>query len=298
MYPVRIIALAGFVAATACATAPNNETALFPQNNSYTEELADLSRIEMTERFAFERQSSNLDGVAVSVAWKPSGHETHFKNPKRPSKRIYNEEADENGTIFEIQNSMTPPGWRDESTAMFHIESGLRCPVVINLESLSRQYDLTQIVHFDETNRNVACAYLDNASGGQFNIFASHWPDITQEEHAIGAVSAIFDAHNVIEEMEVLVATIALSDEEEDAELFAGLELPHAIGFKVSDDAGTHAKTALWVVKTLDWHVKVRATFGLNDEISELIAALYFATSHLDVRGKNLENPVAPGVDV
>lgn len=302
MKRIKVAALIGLLTCAACATAPK-KTEQLTSGPAYTDAISNLSRVEITERFNIATYKSELDGAAIKVGWTPAVHENQFEQSatlkNRTGKQIENGDDQSVGEIFEIQNSVSPPGWRVESNAILHLESGLRCPDDINIVSQDLKFDLAKILHFDDTKRNVACHYFSNQAGTGFTIYASHWPDITQEEHAYGAVSAIFEAYEVIEEMTVQVATIKRDDGAKGSnEILDGMEVPHAIGFKITNQNSEQVKTALWVVKTFDWHVKVRATYEIEDQISELIAALYFATSHLDVRAKNLKYPTAPGVDV
>ncbi|MEX6634130.1 hypothetical protein [Hyphococcus lacteus] len=303
MKRIKVAAVIGLLACAACASAPVSNTEQLTSDPAYTDAISNLSRIEITERFNIASYKSELDGTAIKIGWTPSAHESQFEQSavpeKRTGKQIDNNNDQSIGEVFEIQNSMSPPGWRVEPNAMLHLESGLRCPNDINIVSQDLKYDLSKIFHFDDTKRNVACLYTANVTGTSFSIYASHWPDITQEEHAYGAVSAIFEAYEVIEEMTVQVATVKREDDATGSnEILDDLEIPHAIGFKINNQNAEQVKTALWVVKIFDWHVKVRATYELEDQVSELIAALYFATSHLDVRAKNLKYPTVPGVDV
>ncbi|MEL7486333.1 MAG: hypothetical protein AAGJ87_03835, partial [Pseudomonadota bacterium] len=57
-------------------------------------------------------------------------------------------------------------------------------------------------------------------------------------------------------------------------------------------------RTSLWLVKTEGWHVKARASYPNDDQASEIVASIVFAFAHVQVRAKNLKNPISRGADV
>ncbi len=296
------LALAAAALVAACASTP--QTAGFYGAPSFDAPAwSNLSRIELTQNYQFEQ--STLPGIsggilAASSSARADQHDAANTLPGRRASRIQNVDPEENADILRYRASTeVPDGWRADGESLVHLESGLSCPSEISIPSEGQLFVLDQILRFDAAGRDVACSMRSATQNAVVTVYASYWPDVTAEEHAAAAAAAIYQSYTVEESLPVSVARLGPADDSDaDAELYTGLEEPIAGGFSVGNVNGAPYKTSFWVVKTHDWHVKVRATYPKDDVLSELVASLYFSMSHLAVRAKNLSAPTAPGVEV
>lgn len=181
-----------------------------------------------------------------------------------------------------------------------HQESGLECPAEIDLtlneeaEVSGKLYTLEGVTKFDRRGRDVACNYI---AGGDaiITLYASFYPDISLEDHAAAAVSAIRQNFNVKGQLPVITMEMKRASSSANSEPPA----PFIAGaFDVGQINGAPYKTALWIGKTYGWHVKVRGTFAQEDVGSELVSALMFSMNVLGVSEKNAKNPTTSGPEV
>lgn len=294
----------------ACASAPqsaqNDARAIGQSAEALTGiSLSNLSRIQIVENTTITQSMlPEMAGAALPISEaqseSQSAHEEAATIRQDNAPRINNlSQGNAAQVIFKRAQNTALDGWAAIATTMVHLESGLACPLSIDVASENRQYLLDEIIQFDAAGRDVACNFQAPGVSMKFTIFATYWPDVTQDQHLVSAVAAIYQGYTVTQEMPVSVVSLEPEDgDEAAAQLFEDLEEPSAGGFLISDADGVAAKTAIWLVKTNDWHVKVRATYATDDVMTEVVSAIYFAMSHLSVKAKNLEEPVAPGVDV
>jgi len=269
-----------------CASAPKGEVAA-----AHTAPISAptvFSRVHMMRNYAFSQSAM----VAVSADPDPSFSAAH--------ERDTGVNADHAGKsalagVFTSANVMLLAGWTQLSAYKIrHDASGLECPAEITLSDENRVFSLRQIKTFDQKNLDVACDYA-SAGGAFITFYASFWPQMSAEESYSGAVAAIRQRFQVSASVPVPVATMTSKD---DDPLFDGLEAQLAGGFEIGSLEGVPYKTALWLTKTQGWHVKARATYPSEDATTEIMTAIMFSFAHLNVRAKNMKDPVTEGGDV
>ena len=199
----------------------------------------------------------------------------------------------------QAQNSFSENGWVIDNNRLRHEESGLLCPSALALGEDGRNFALQRVIEFDDQSRDVACHYQASDNGDAITAYASYWPDIELEEHAVGVMQGIYQNYTVSGQTELPV--VELKADEADsavAALVNGMEEPIAGGFEIGQVNGADYRTSVWLVKTHGWHVKLRATYASADEAAEFLSAIHFMASHLAVRAKNMAEPIAPGAEV
>jgi hypothetical protein len=201
--------------------------------------------------------------------------------------------SESSGALYLRAASELPRGWTAKGADLIrHTLSGLECPRTIEIEDENRRFLLVGVHEFGVRNLDVGCAYL-RGEGDALTLYASFWPQMALEDSTAGAVAAIRQRFSV--KGELPIALISLDGE---GPAYNGLEEPVAGGFDIGVRNGKPYKTSLWLVKTQGWHVKARATYAQDDVSSELVSAILFAVSHVNVRAKNLAEPVAAGGEV
>ena len=303
MSEYKIAGLALCLLGAACASAP--QTARGPAIvNPYDYYAFDnLSRIEIAERL--EIKSATLEGNAALLSASADGrmmaHERVASEPPKDSDRLLNKMLSGGGRSLYVQaqNTFEQDGWAIEGDRLRHVESGLLCPSNLALGEAGRSFSLERVIEFSEDGRDVACHYSALDNGDAITAYASYWPDVEVEAHAVAAAQGILQNYSV--ESQVSLPIIEVKADEMDpelAELVNGLEEPLAGGFEIGAVNGVSYRTSLWLVKTHGWHVKLRATYASADQSSELLSAIHFLASHLAVRAKNLAQPITPGAEV
>lgn len=289
---LRIATLGAAVLASACAT-----TATAPQSRSHAEAPAiptSLSRFEIAQNYTIK--SVTTPAAAPTAKADPSfalAHEAPgLRNPADATRRHA-------GAPHSIMKFLTgaeaPDGWVfDKDQAVRHVKSGLICPASIEVPDENRRFLLRDIDAFDAKGLDVGCNYSTD-TGAFLTLYASYWPEMSLEDSLAGAVAAIKQRFSVKSNLSVSVVTLKSHG---DSALFAGLESPRAAAFDIGEMSRVSYKTAVWLVKTYGWHVKARATYPQQDQTSEIVSAVMFALSHLNVRAKNMEEPVTPGSEV
>jgi hypothetical protein len=188
----------------------------------------------------------------------------------------------------------TPEGWSRNGDTLTHANSGLKCPATFDYEEKDgdRQRILTlkEIVGYDDKDLDVACNYV---GGGDtlITLYASYYPDMTLEDHAVAAVTAMRQNFP----LKGVLPVISIEIEGKSGE---PLEEPIAGAFDIGEIGGVPYKTSLWLVRAHGWHVKARATYAQEDLSSEVMAALMFTISWVNVDTKNRDHPVATGPEV
>jgi hypothetical protein len=199
----------------------------------------------------------------------------------------------------EAQNDFSQDGWVIDGDRLRHIESGLLCPSGLALGEEGRNYALQRVVEFDDAGRDVACHFQASDNGDAITAYASYWPDVELEEHAVGVVQGIYQNYTVSGTVQLPVVELKAEEQDSDfGRLINGMEEPIAGGFEISQMNGVNYRTSVWLVKTHGWHVKLRATYASADDASEFLSAVHFMASHLAVRAKNMAEPIAPGAEV
>ncbi len=263
--------------------------------------LSNISRIDLIENYTFEERAlPEFDGGVLRTSATTLAHNEAAKLPDRTGARINNLGTNDDAkVIYHRTASDTPDGWRDSGEGFEHLQSGLSCPLQINIASENRQFLLQKITQFDNAGRDIGCSLVSTSGDVAITVFASYWPDVTLEEHVNTVAAAIFQNSTVTEQLPIpMVLLGAAEGDNSDPELFSGLEQAEGGGFGVGDINGTPYKNSFWLVKTYDWHVKVFAQYPKDDVTSEIVSAVFFSASHLAVRAKNMAAPTAPGVDV
>ena len=283
------------LAATGCATL--DESAGVRAAHIAPETPTSFTRMALLEDYSFRRAS--IPGVtsAPASAQTTYDHEKIGLAARNENKRFHSSsrEAETRGLLFQVEDAL-PEGWSFAGPeAISHDQSGLTCTLTIDIGEDERRYLLTEIKQFDSANRDIACHYRVDGDAASFTLFASFWPEVSLEESVGGAVTAIrsrFEVKDV-----VTVPIVELSSEKADP-LFDELESPVAGGFEVGEIEGAPYRTALWLVKTHGWHVKARASYPQDDAASEMVASIVFAFAHVQVRAKNMVEPVSRGAEV
>ncbi len=263
-----------------------------------------LSRVEIAEHLTI--QSSSLSGPISQVGTSAHGdmvgaHERSASSVTSSADRLQRKIGIGEGTAsyISVQNSFQHDGWAIEGDRLRHVESGLLCSPSFSLGEFGRTFSLERVVELGEQGNDVSCLYQAADNGDTIAVYASHWPDISLEEHAGAAMAGILDNHVVTAQVEVPVVVLK-SDEQSSPldELINGMEQPVAGGFEIGSINGVPYRTSLWLVKTHGWHVKVRAAYPSHDQSTELLSAIQFMASQLSVRAKNLSAPTASDADV
>jgi len=283
------------IAATGCAT--SGPAPASPLHASAPAMPTSLSRQQLAR--SFHRQTAQP--VSVKPGADPSFalvHETAELRPDETSGAHAQERRSSKiplGLALKASSDL-PEGWVFVNENMLRNEkSGLECPLMLDLDDENRRFLLQSVMQFDDKGLDVGCALESNDGGAGLTLYASFWPEMSLEESASGAVAAIAQRFTIKSQLSVPVIVI---DGDKSDPLFADLEEPAAAGFDVGEINGAPYKTSVWVVKTQGWHVKARATYPQGDETSEVVAAISFAFSHLNVRAKNLAHPVTAGGEV
>lgn len=173
------------------------------------------------------------------------------------------------------QNSVLDNGWRKGEDGYLHLPSGFVCPETLNMVLNNEDEDSTttlaltinNIRMFNDVSTDTACDYVSQDSGAYITVFASKWPDTTLEDHYGAALQHIVDRFAVASEASLLIPTIELFSDREyqstvEAETLSG-------AFLLEPQDGVTVKTALWLNKTGDWHIKARATYVLDMQAGE-----------------------------
>jgi hypothetical protein len=286
----------------ACASTPQTITA--SGVNPYDHYAFDhMSRIEIAENLTIK--SASLDAAPL-LASAPSenitdAHERAATRVISSADRLRNKVNTGEGRSFYIQaqNSFQQDGWVIDDNRLRHVESGLLCPQALSLGEEGRAFALERVVEFDDQGRNVSCLYQAADNGDTIAAYASYWPDIELDQHVAAAVQEILENYTVTGQVQMPVVELK-TDQESGAlyDLVNGMEEPVAGGFEIGAVNGAPYRTALWLVKTHGWHVKLRASYASADQSSELLSAIHFMATHLAVRAKNMAEPIVPGVDV
>lgn len=286
------ICAAALIAATACAsTAPSAQGALHAEGARVALADVDFSDLRIADHFKFRQAAP----IAASADGDPSyalPHESLLAGKDILS--LYTEDRTGRRSLMARAADNLPEGWEEvEDGALRHKPSGLRCPAVIKLPEEQREFQLLEIRGFDQKNLDVGCNY-STGSGAELILYASFWPQMSLEDSAGASVEAIMLRFPVKGRLPVAVADVTAKDGTRSDEL----ERPEAGSFDIGEVGGVAYKTSLWIVKTEGWHVKVRATYAQQDVTSEIVSAVMFALAHIDVRAKNIEEPVAAGGEV
>lgn len=303
MYQYKFAGLALCLLGAACVSGP--QTAQGPQIiNPYDYYAFDrLSRIEVAENLSIKSASleDNMAVLSASADDRMLAHERVVNRDKSDSDRLSNKALSGGGQSYYVQaqNSFEQDGWAIEGDRLRHVESGLLCPSGISLGEGGRTFELERVIEFSETRRDIACHYSAPDNGDGITAYASYWPDVELEAHAVAAAQTILQNYPVQSQVTLPVVEVIETDADPAiAEILEGIEEPLAGGFEIGDINGAPYRTSLWVVKTHGWHVKLRATYASADQASELLSAIHFMSSHLAVRAKNIAEPMTSGAEV
>lgn len=211
------------------------------------------------------------------------------------------------GTVLErTQNNLNDNGWRQGPDGYEHLPSGMACPnaIIFNVENEetgeknSIPISLADIRLFDQFGRDTGCDYVNQDAGVYLTFFASEWPDTTLADHYGAALQNIVDRFPIASETPL----VAMSFQDDAPATVSTIEGDTLTGaFLLEPDEGVILKTALWLNKTSDWHVKARATYVVAVEgaepqfsVAEIYAAIFHAATLIRVdRNINASTGVA-----
>lgn len=285
-----LAASAAFVlgAAGGCATGGGERAAALHVAAPATPQA--FTRLQLTHNFAYDAAAP----VPVAEAPDPSWAGAHEIAALDPASSVLAAHAGEAVATHDIRRiaGAAPEGWSmTANETLRHRLSGLDCPLAIDLADENRRFLLVQSINFDARGREAGCLYR-TGDGGILALFASYWPEMSLAENYAGSRQAIDGQFDILGDLPLSVA--ALEGGEGDP-LYEGLEEPAAGAFDIGTINGRDYKTSLWLVKTHGWHVKARASYASDDMSSELVSAIMFAFSHLNVRARNMNEPMAAG---
>ena len=188
--------------------------------------------------------------------------------------------------LLNTQNSLTDNGWRRGEGGYIHLPSGFVCPNALSMVLENEDTNVTSTlvlpiadIHvFNDQGTDTACDYVDANKAAYFTLFVSNWPNVTLADHYSSALQHIVDRFSVASETTLLSPSIDLGANSQHQSTIEGDTLSGA--FMLEPQDGINAKTALWLNKTGDWHVKARATYVVNmvGEEPQIMAAELLAT--------------------
>lgn len=189
-----------------------------------------------------------------------------------------------------------PAGWRRQGDLLVHDDSGLECPLDFDIrpDKTKDALRLKDVTVYDQDNRDVSCNYTYGGAAS-VSVYAAYHPTVSVEDHAAAAVKAMRQSFT----LKGVLPVIQVDIEDKDAGTStADLEAPIAGAFDIGEIAGAPYKTALWIAKTHGWHVKARATYAQADATTELVAAVIFAMTYLNIDMKQKTAPAATSPEV
>lgn len=245
-----------------------------------------FTRVDVARNYEFVRP----EPVAASASADPSYAAAHEQDTG-----FANDHTKPLKGLFTSASVALPAGWSHmQGDAVRHDASGLECAGQITLANEKRIFTLRQLKSFDDRNMDVACDYA-TGSGHYLTFYASFWPRMSLEESYSGAVAAIRQRFDV--QSTVAVPLAKMKSNEPDP-VYEGLEQQMAAGFNIGPVDGVPYRTSLWLAKTHGWHVKTRATYPVDDPMTELVAAITFSFAHVKVRTKNMTDPIGQSGEV
>lgn len=275
---MRGIALAGCVAglATACASVNENSGVHPARVHAAGSALdRDVARLA-NEAFAtagmpgaapatIKVAAFNRASLSNSASVRTDHHEAAFRDDETQSEN-HSTIAGGRGLIVTVQGGETSGGWRELEDAYFHEFSGFLCnKSEITLGSLSSggafqvtRLPLKNIYVFDAQGFDIGCNYANPEAGFYFTVYASRWPSVSLDDHFASAINDIFANMPISKEAFSITST---NEKEGDAPSTIEGDTKAAAFLLESDSRRAAFKTALWLNKTGDWHVKGRATF-------------------------------------
>lgn len=257
-----------------------------------------LNRIELAELNANAEIFETLPSAqTVSAPYFETvfDHEKSVSELQNPDEKSISKALNFNVDTYKPQQYTSvqdtlPPGWQQINEGYLHLNSGLVCVYGASTEGDEYTFSLTQIRLFDDQSTDVGCDY-EASTGGFITVFASYWPEITQENHFQSADQQIKTQFNTDKAVDV---PIIITDGY-DVEVMG---LPSTSGYEVSPQNSLNkVVSSLRLVKTYDWHVKARVTHASNDGLTMLFGGILFNRAHTEVYNKNSSVPTG-GIDV
>ena len=164
-------------------------------------------------------------------------------------------------------------GWLESEEAYIHGPSGLTCAKselafgALSGDTLTiYPMPLKNVIVFTDDGSDVGCHYEYPEAGIYFTVYASRWPGVSLEDHFASALQDIAENLTLDAESPIIITSPGEDDEEAEADqpdylsTIEGETLGAAFLLEPMDQ-GIVYKTALWLNKTGDWHVKGRGTF-------------------------------------
>lgn len=214
--------------------------------------------------------------------------------------------------VLPAQNSFADNGWRQAESGYVHLPSGFVCPNAMGLtlkdeatgESLTLEIPLNQIRNFATDGSDTACDFVNQSAGIFLTFFVSNFPQLSLDDHYSAALKHIVDRFPITSETTVFAPAIELDTRDYESRIEG---VTKAGAFLLEPQNGITGKTALWLNKTGDWHIKARGTYvvAVNGDApgsltaAELLAAIYHTATLFNVdKYTNSEERGAGGVQV
>jgi len=288
---VRVASLAAALLAASCATPDSARRSI--AHASAPSMPTSLSRLEIAQNYRIESAPPVNLAVGADPSFALSHEVSGLKVGSEGASKVNSGASPASMAL--LTAAELPAGWGfDKDHGLQHAKSGLACPLTVEAPEENRRFLLRDIKNFDANGLDVGCNYSTD-TGVFLTLYASFWPEMSLDDSLSGAVAAIRQNFDVKDNLPLPLITI---NQKEDDPLYTEMETPKAAAFDVGEVNGAPYKTAVWLVKTYGWHVKARATYPLDDQTSEIISALMFAYSHLNVRAKNMTDPASASSEV
>lgn len=208
-----------------------------------------------------------------------ASHEAAFQSDSEKTENIAGEQSP--GPVLIAENA---GGWMETEDAYIHEFSGMACAkaeftlVPVKGDAIGFvAMPIKNIQVFDGAGYDTACHYESQQFGIAMTFYASRWPDVALDDHFNQSVSQILSRLPI--ETETLSVSAEAEVEEGYDSTIEGKTLSAA--FLLERQNNIQYKTALWLNKTGDWHVKARATFAmLGDDEDVAFTEIFAATNH------------------
>ncbi|MEM9670451.1 MAG: hypothetical protein AAF950_16135 [Pseudomonadota bacterium] len=172
--------------------------------------------------------------------------------PPEPASPAVPEAVPTDAAPTEPAASETPAIWRDTTTGLQHINSGVTCPLATG------DFDFTGEVIFpgQGAGKDVACNYIAEA-GGAIRLHITKFPRaISTDAYLKGSLETIRDRYRS-------TAPVAPPPDPEGApitEVNAALRTDS----RSAKRPDIPVDTALWIEEIGGWHIKLRATYEVD----------------------------------
>ncbi len=246
--------------------------------------------VEVIETTAYRAE------IAQVVMPQVVAHQTGFDEAQdNKAENVFANVASGSAPIIEVQNTLklNNGGWQETEGSFHHEISGMTCPkelVMVMTDEDGEKAPITAVLSkitvYDEIGNDTSCDFENKQLSIFVTLYASNWPDVSLIDHFGASLKLIVDRFSLKSEATVAVVTLK-SDETRKSSIEGKTR---AAAFITHPLEGVTFKTALWLNKTDDWHVKARATYpvAVGDaepqfSIVELVAAIMHSMALLEV---------------